>query len=613
MRRGDEFDAFYERTRRHVLHLAYAFTGDLAVAVAATQDAYAGVWARWSRLRHGEPLEHVRHAALNVETSPAGAHVRVQQPVADEELHAGLRALSPSARRLVVLQEVAGLDQPAAAVAADVSDEEGRRLGEAGLRSLQESVGAPAAQVRRRLQALGAVAADAALPSASVIRRSASRRSQRSTALAVVAGSAVLLGGGYLVTAPAQPAQSPLPVAATGAATPSAPATPAPVRISPSVTADQLLDITSLTALGDRRVWREAATSDDLTDQEPLATCARGRFASEQLLAGYTRTFAGDPRQGERAVQTVELADSPAAAGSAYETQLSWYSGCQEPRVQLMESFRADRSDADTVILVLRRWAEPRITLTVGVARTGSATTTLVHEVHSDEAVNVEAFSDAMDAALGQLCFTTEGTCESSARTEATPAPPTGEGTGFLGVVDLPPVASIAKAWAGTEPVRWRRNPPATPCDAADFSAAVERARSRDYLIPQADQVPLTFGIRETIARFRSVEAARGFVSRSAAAVQACDDDPGTEVSEPSTSRQGPTRATAWQLSFQVDDDEVRYRMGMVLNAERVAQVTFSPVDRYDIGRAAYGRLLLRVGQRLAELPDAADLSPATR
>jgi hypothetical protein len=132
-----------------------------------------------------------------------------------------------------------------------------------------------------------------------------------------------------------------------------------------------------------------------------------------------------------------------------------------------------------------------------------------VHEVHSDEAVDVEAFSDAMDAALGQLCFTTEGTCESSARTEATPAPPTGEGTGFLGVVDLPPVASIAKAWAGTEPVRWRRNPPATPCDAADFSAAVERARSRDYLIPQADQVPLTFGIRETIARFRSVEAAR--------------------------------------------------------------------------------------------------------
>jgi hypothetical protein len=304
-------------------------------------------------------------------------------------------------------------------------------------------------------------------------------------------------------------------------------------------------------------------------------------------------------------VQTVELAESPAGAERAYQTQLSWYSGCQEPRVQLMESFRARRSDADTLILVLRRWAEPRITLTVGVARTGSATTTFVHEVHSDESVDVEAFSDAMDAALGQLCFTTEGTCEPSRRTRATPAPPTGEGTGFLGVVDLPPVASIAKAWAGTEPLRWRPNPPATPCDAADFSTAVEPARSRDYLIPEADQVPLTFGIRETIARFRSVEAARSFMSRSAAAVQDCDDDLGTQVSEPSTSRQGPTRATAWALSFQVDDDEVRYRMGIVLHADRVAQVTFSPVDRYDIGRTAYGRLLLRVGQRLAELPAA--------
>lgn len=609
MTRVDEFDAFYDRTRRHLLHLAYAYTGDLPAAVAAIQDAYAAAWSRWSRLRDGEPVEQVRPESLNAAALRHGAHLvrRQPPPEADRELIAALRALTSSGRRMILLQTIGELDPPRASREVGVSPQEGLHLTDASMDSLQQSLGASPAQIARRLQAMEAITEAATLPSASVLRRTGGRRHRRNTVMAVAAGSAVVLGGGYLVTAPAQPDPQPDRPAASSRPTPAPPS-------GPTVSADQLLDATSLSTLGDQRDWREQVTSDDLTDQLPLATCARGRFASQRLLAGYTRTFRGDPRRAERAVQTVELTDSAAGAERAYETQLGWYSGCQEPRVQLMESFLARRTDADTTILVLRWWAEPVVTLTVGIARTGSATTTLVHEVRNDGAVDVEAFSDAMDAALGQLCFTTEGRCEASARVTSTRPPSTGEGTGFLGVVDLPPVASIAKAWAGTEPVRWRPNPPATPCEAADFTRAAEPARSRDYVIPEAAQIPLTFGISETIARFRSPEAARDFVARTAAAVRACDDDPGANVSDGATVRSGPTTAIAWHLSFSVsDDEEVRYRMGMVRNGERVAQVTFSPVGRYDIGNTAYGRLLLRGGQRLAELPDAAAVRRATR
>jgi hypothetical protein len=85
-----------------------------------------------------------------------------------------------------------------------------------------------------------------------------------------------------------------------------------------------------------------------------LAPCAQGRFASSRLRTGLTRTFRGDQARRETAAQTVELAGSLAAAERAYDTQLGWYSGCQEPRVQLLESYAVRRSGADTVILVPR-------------------------------------------------------------------------------------------------------------------------------------------------------------------------------------------------------------------------------------------------------------------
>jgi hypothetical protein len=271
-----------------------------------------------------------------------------------------------------------------------------------------------------------------------------------------------------------------------------------------------------------------------------------------------------------------------------------------------MQSYAARRSRGDTTILVLRHWTRPAVTMTVAVGRTGAAMTTLVYQTSDSDGVDIDAFGAAMDRALGQLCVSAEGFCEVSGVPAPVPPPATGQAAGFLGIVDLPPVADIDKMWGGTEPLRWRPNPPVTPCEAVDFSRGAELARSRDYVIPGVKRLPLTFGISETIARFRTARAAREFVARSADEVAACDEDRlGAEVSDPATVSDGLTTATIWEMTFSVDDDaEVIYRMGLAVNGDRVAQLTFSPDGTYDIDETAYERLLLRAGQRLNELQE---------
>lgn len=616
MTRVDEFDAFYDGTRRHVLHLAYAFTGDLPAAVAATEDAYASAWQHWSKLRDGEPLDVVRPESLNAAALRHGVHLvrRKPPPEADAELITALRALSPNARRIVLLQTVGDLDLARASKEVGVTPEEGLRLTDASVNSLERDVGASIIELERRLQAVHAMTDAASLPRASIIRRTGSRRHRRATSLAVVVGAALVLGGGYLVTAPAQTAPDPQPPRQELTAAPPPSSSTPPPPPGPIVEADQLLDTTALTPVGGRG-WRQRLTSDDLTDQGPLAPCAQGRFVSPRLLAGFTRTFTGRERLAERAVQTVELTGSRQAALRAYDRQLAWYAGCQEPRLQLMQSYVAGRSRGDTTILVLRHWTQPAVTMTVAVGRTGAAMTTLVYRTSDADGVDIQAFAAAMDRALGQLCVPAEGFCEVSGDPAPAPPPSTGEGTGFLGVVDLPPVPEIAKGWGGTEPLRWRPNPPVTPCDAVDFSRGAELARSRDYVIPEVKRLPLPFGISETIAQFRSARAAQAFVARAADEVAACDEDSlGAEVSDPARVRQGTATGSVWEMTFSVaDDEEASYRMGLVVNGARVAQLTFSPVGRYDIDETAYERLLLRAGQRLTELPAGRDTKARAR
>ncbi|MEO6413443.1 MAG: SigE family RNA polymerase sigma factor [Pedococcus sp.] len=119
-----EFDAFYRDTSRRVVHLVYAFTGDLTVAQDSTQEAYSRAWQQWSTVRtHDDPLAWVRTVARRIaisgwrkKTSQArayerhGAHDTTGPPTEDRvAVVAALRTLPEPVREAVTMHYIGDL------------------------------------------------------------------------------------------------------------------------------------------------------------------------------------------------------------------------------------------------------------------------------------------------------------------------------------------------------------------------------------------------------------------------------------------------------------------------------------------------------------------------
>ena len=119
-----EFDAFYRDTSRRVVHLVYAFTGDLTVAQDSTQEAYARAWQQWSTVRtHDDPLAWVRTVARRVAISGwrkkttqdrayqrHGAHDTTGPPTEDRvAVVAALRTLPEPVREAVTMHYIGDL------------------------------------------------------------------------------------------------------------------------------------------------------------------------------------------------------------------------------------------------------------------------------------------------------------------------------------------------------------------------------------------------------------------------------------------------------------------------------------------------------------------------
>ncbi len=611
MTRVDEFDAFYDGSRRHVLHLAYAFTGDLAAAEAATQNAYAYAWQHWGRLHRADPLDVVRPEALHLAGLRQHAHLVRRKPPAgaDGELITALSVLSSAGRRLVLLQAIGRLDLSQAAREVGITGDLALRDTDAAIQQLERSLGTGIDDVVRRLEAMRALSDVAPMPRASIIRRTGGRRHRRNTAAAVVVCAVALVGGGVFATAPAAETSRHRQLVMAEEPPPAQREPP-----GPRASLDQLLGTVNVGSLDTRTDWVETGASDDPAVQAPLTSCAASRYGSPQLEQGLARTFTGERAEDETVVQSVEVSGSKQAARTAFRIQERWYAGCQAPRVQLMQAYTAERDNASVSILSMRTWSEPVRTTTVGLARSGLLTTTLVHEVDGRRGIDIALFNNSLSIAVTRLCETTRASCSHSQPPRPVPPPRTGEGSGLLGVVDLPPVAGLAKVWAGTEPGRATPNSAATACEAAEFTAGdIELARGRTYVIPKAEQLPTTFGIDETVGRFTTRQAAAQFVRQVSRDVEDCEQENlAAKVSDASPARAGRVLATRWKLQFDLNRNRsVTYRMGLVRNGTRVAQLRFSPTGRYDIDDATFEQLLLRAGQRLAELPDGAPGSAA--
>ena len=120
----DAFDEFYHWNVRKVVHLVYAYTGDLTLAQDCTQEAFSRAWQQWSKVSQcGDPLAWVRTVARRLaisvwrkRTNQNRAHVRHGAPVSTPgpsedrvAVMTALRTLSGPVREAVTLHYLADL------------------------------------------------------------------------------------------------------------------------------------------------------------------------------------------------------------------------------------------------------------------------------------------------------------------------------------------------------------------------------------------------------------------------------------------------------------------------------------------------------------------------
>lgn len=607
MPRAEEFDAFYAQTRSRLLHQTYALTGDLGAAAAALRDAFAHAWQYWHKLRLRDAEGWVRHEAGQLATLRHNAHLRrrLDETGADTALLEQLQALPATSRRLVLLQTLAELDLASAARDVAMTDEAALDATDAALERLLG--GSPAshsttlAQLEARLDGLRAVSERVVLPQPEVIRKQGRRRRRRGAVAVVVASAAVVVGAGVLVT----------PSATTGD---SAAAddrrqigeTTEPPPPPPGADEDQLLVTATVDGLDRGARWQQTSRPDPLRDRP----CQLEALADPRARDRYVRTFRADTEARQRLTQVVEVSRGEQQAERARAQMLAWYAGCQAPQTQLVSAHRAERTGPDAEVLRFRSYGAEVGTTTVAVARTGVVTTTLVHEVARPLGPPVQAIGDRLSDAIARLCRTSDGPCDGGGRLRPEQLPPTGEGRGFLGVVDLAPVADLDTSWAGTGVSRARTNPAATLCDQTEFTLpGFVRARTRTFVLPDSDlpqRLPARFGLSETVGVMRGEELAQGFVADVAAEIDSCEErELSVQTDSAADVGSGDVQGRAWQLTFEVaDGSSVTYRLGVVRNGDSVAQLTFSGTQTADVGEEPFAALVVRAGQRLEELAD---------
>jgi hypothetical protein len=308
----------------------------------------------------------------------------------------------------------------------------------------------------------------------------------------------------------------------------------------------------------------------------------------------------------ERVAQAIEVSRSTEEADDAFRRLVRWYSDCEHPRVQLVGSYVVKRPFGDFRILRLRSYRSPERTFTVGFSHSGTVASTVVHEVDGAVGPEIETFAQTLNDSVARVCKESGGRCTDDIEVLSANPPRTSQAPQFLGIVDLPPIADSDKVWAGVDSAARGTNPAMTQCDRATFKGKdVLRSQSRVFVIPEARELPREFGVAETVGQFRSVGAAKKFVTAITKRMKKCEDDSlSARVDQTMPVAGGEARGTVWRVGLEVTKkSRIYYRVALVRRGADVAQVTFTPAGRYDISQKVFSTLAARAGQRLVYVP----------
>lgn len=610
MTRVDEFDSFYRSTSESALRVVYAVTGDRTVAHDVTVDAYRRAWRDWSKIRDHEPVRYVRAEAWKLAVLSRGTHPlrRRHEEDSDTELLDALAALPSDDRRLVVLMTLGSTDLDEAAAEVGVSDEEGIELVTTAITALEASTGQSIDELERRMNALGAVTSQLAMPPSADIRQKAVRGQRRNTVGLVLAALVAIVVGGLVVTE-----GDPLTAVAGVPYRERLGAESADLVLdAQQIDSDNLLTASQVSRLAPDGDWIIANTDEDTGDDTPYATCPTQRFATENPLKVFVRTF--ESAGSDRVAQSIEVAASPSEAADAYQRLVSWYADCTHPRVQLVETYRVERPFGDFTIMRLVSHRSPERTFTVGFSQSGTVASTVVHEVDGLVGPPIEEFAQTLNDSVERVCVDSGGNCSEDITVTPADPPATSQAPAFLGIVDLPPIAAIDEVWAGTTPTTdAAANPASTVCDGASFALDGVVSASRIYVIPEATTLPVTFGVVETVGTFPSTEAATAFFDQVQNTINACSaDNLAATAAAGDGFGAGPEfRGATWQIVLEVEGGPpVSFRSAIVQRDAAVAQVLFTPSGDTDITPQQFAALAQRAAQRLVHATPLVEPAP---
>ncbi len=607
MTRADEFNSFYLSTSAQTLQVAFALSGDPQVARQSTIDAYRRAWRDWAKIHRNNPIAYVRTEAWKIISLNRGTHLlRRKNDGEDEEendteLFAALNDMNSDDRRLIVLLTLGDIDLEEASNEVGVPAEEGIEQVTTALTSLESQFGQSIDVIESRLHELGARTAALDLPPADRVRSMARQGQRRNTvALVAVAVLAMVIGGISTTEGNAFARSTDMPTREKiGAESPDT------VFNAHNLDKNNLLKVSQVKQLDPTARWKITATDTNPKATTPYATCPVKRFSDPDPLRVFVRTYETDAKSHERVAQAIEVSRSAAVAEKSYRRLVEWYSNCEHPRVQLVDAYTVKRPFGDFQILRLTSYRFPQRTFTVGFSHSGTATSTLVHEIDGATGPSINTFARTLNDSVARVCRDSGGTCTNSIRVLKSNPPATSTAAAFLGIVDLPPVASIDKVWAGTDPAKTTTNPAATPCDNATFNGNnITDSRSRLFLIPEATELPTQFGVAETVARFTSTKAAKDFIKKTSNTIDKC---PKAKISASIDQSKDITAtnvaATSWRIAFEVDkSNKVYYRTALVQRGADVAQVTFTSAGNFDMSHKSFEQLAIRAGQRLVYL-----------
>lgn len=601
------FEAFYKGVRSRLLLQTWALTGDLSAAQKAVRDALVIAWHHWRKVRRMDALareDWVRPLAWGRAQGRHSVPHLHRDRRADSDVAATLDALgklTTTQRKVLLLAHLGNLSQGRLAREVGITQGSAAREMELATAAFSHYRGVAATDILAAFEPLAAVVTEQRWPRASILTRAGSARRRTHALVGALVGLSAVAASGFFVAHGAQthPRLEALTLhdhPTTTTTTPSEP--PYPLGTHDLVTKAEVRR-----QLGG--AWATEMTSDNTAGTGLVLPCQQGRYADRHARATLVRTFTGHGK-GVTAGESTQASLSVAAAQAAYTRVLTWSAGCSEPGMQLLYTRQVTGIGDQAAVIGLRDWTAPQHALVVGVARTGVVTTSVATTVPGQTTAAMPRATRLLGLAVKHACgLPGAGACTTTTRSHDIPPLPAGKHPGLLSELDLPPVAGIAKPWAGTDPEPARQNLAATRCDATTFNTkGIAGDLTRTFVIPDAKKLDPAFGLTETVGKLSAPRPATRFVAEIRDRMASCGRrELGSHVTQLSSRASGPREVLVWRVRVETSKtSSVDYLMAVVRQGRAVAQLGFVPSGTTTLDPAAFTGIAERAADRLPHL-----------